>query len=94
MKTTETKTKFELGSVYITPGATEAINQKERAEALHRHSTGDWGEVPYPDHEENELSLREGYRLFSVYRTQDGVKFWVITEADRSSTTMLLPEEY
>lgn len=94
MKETETRAKFELGTVRMTPGVTEAVNAKERAEALYRHSTGDWGEVPYSDHQENELSLREGYRLFSVYRTEDGVTFWVITEADRSSTMMLLPEEY
>jgi hypothetical protein len=63
-------------------------------DALSRHLSGDWGDVCNEDRQENELSLREGFRLLSVYHASDGKKFWVITEADRSSTTVLLPEDY
>ena len=62
--------------------------------AISRHLSVDWGEVSDSDRAENELSLREEFRILSVYRTADGVKFWVITEADRSATTVILPEEY
>jgi hypothetical protein len=77
-----------------TPGALEALSREEITEALSRHHRGDWGEVGPQDWQENEMSLREGFRLFSVYRTAKGEKFWVITEADRSATTILLPSEY
>jgi hypothetical protein len=59
-----------------------------------RHVAGDWGEVDAHDSRENELSLKEGFRLMSVYTLPNGVEIWVITEADRSSTCLLLPEEY
>lgn len=61
---------------------------------LMRHSKGDWGEVGKEDWQENEVALSEGLRLFSVFRSKNGKKFWIITEADRSVTTILLPEEY
>lgn len=63
-------------------------------EFLSRHVTGDWGELPVEDRAENYLSLRRGFRLLSSYRTSAGDTLWVITEADRASTTVLLPEEY
>jgi hypothetical protein len=85
---------FELGQVVSTPGALEALTREEMSNALARHHRGDWGEVGRHDWRENELSLREGFRLFSVYRSEKGEKFWVITEADRSVTTVLLPSEY
>lgn len=85
---------FALGRLVSTPGALGAIPTAELQAALLRHSRGDWGEVGHEDWEENEIALREGFRLFSVYRTNDGTKFWIITEADRSATTVLLPEEY
>lgn len=87
-------TKFSLGCVVATANAQATLDLEDIENALGRHSTGDWGEVCPEDGEENELSLREGFRLFSVYRSKDGVKFWVITEADRTSTTVLLPEDY
>lgn len=62
--------------------------------ALSRHITGDWGEVDAEDKRANDQSLIDGSRLLSAYRSQDGTKFWIITEADRSVTTVLLPEEY
>ena len=86
--------KFELGQVAATPGAAKAIGIEQMMHAVFRHAKGDWGDVCREDKRENELSLRKGYRLVSSYKTREGVKFWIITEADRSSTTVLLPEEY
>jgi len=84
---------FSLGTVVATPAAVSAIAPEDIASALARHLSGDWGDVGTEDWAENELSLKEGFRLFSVYRSGD-TKFWVITEADRSATTVLLPEDY
>jgi hypothetical protein len=89
-----TTTKFKTGNIYATPGVNQHIPSVEVLSALARHSRGDWGTVGEEDRQENELSLVEGYRIFSVYEATDGTKFWIITEADRSSTTVLLPEEY
>jgi hypothetical protein len=83
-----------MGRVVTTPNAMRSVPADELMKALCRHASGDWGECSKEDWEENELSLREGFRLFSVYRTSDGTKFWIITEADRSATTVLLPEDY
>lgn len=85
---------FELGQVVATPGALETLTPEDIANALARHHRGDWGECGPEDWRENDTSLREGFRLFSVYQAASGVKFWVITEADRSVTTVLLPCEY
>ncbi len=86
--------KFPLGRLVATPNALEHIPNPDIMAALLRHLTGDWGDVDEHDREENELSLKEGFRLLSVYRSAKGVKFWIITEADRSATTVLLPEDY
>jgi hypothetical protein len=86
--------KFALGRVAATPNALRAISAEDAVTALIRHEAGDWGECGPEDWQENELSLKEGFRLFSVYRSSEGVKFWIITEADRSATTVLLPEDY
>ena len=85
---------FEIGLVYATPGALEHLDGEQLPKALHRHGRGDWGDVGEADRRENDLSAREGYRVLSSYTADDGTKFWVITEADRSSTTVLLPDEY
>ncbi len=85
---------FELGQVVSTPGALSTLTRQDMEKALARHHQGDWGEVGRHDWRANEEALTEGFRLFSVYRTEEGEKFWVITEADRSSTCVLLPEEY
>lgn len=61
---------------------------------LERHVAGDWGQVDQEDAAANDLALQEGARLLSAYKTLKGVKLWVITEADRSSTCILLPDEY
>ncbi|MGE0827680.1 MAG: hypothetical protein AB7G75_37405 [Candidatus Binatia bacterium] len=88
--------KFSLGRVVATPGALAALERAGQSpvEFLSRHVTGNWGEVDIEDWAENELSLREGFRLMSVYTTKQGEKLWVITEADRRVTTFLLPAEY
>ena len=87
-------TRFPLGRLVITPAAREALRSEDVTAAIRRHSTGDWGEVDEHDRRENELSLRQGSRLLSAYTGQAGTKFWVITEADRTATTVLLPEDY
>jgi hypothetical protein len=63
-------------------------------ELLTRHVTGDWGQLEDEDKKENELSLQQGFRLLSAYEISTGLKIWVITERDRSATTLLLPSEY
>jgi hypothetical protein len=85
---------FPLGVVVATPGALAEIADEVRRETLARHARGDWGDTGRGDWAENELSLKEGFRLLSVYHTPAGVAFWIITEADRTSTTILLPSEY
>jgi hypothetical protein len=82
--------------VVATPGALAAIEKfgQQPGDFLPRHVSGDWGDVPPEDIKENELSLQQGFRLLSAYHTSAGDKLWVITEADRSSTCILLPEEY
>jgi hypothetical protein len=86
----------DLGRYICTPGAKEAMEAagQQAYIFLDRHSFGDWGEVCRDDWEQNDLSLRDGFRLLSTYRTARGVRLWIITEADRSATTILLPEEY
>ena len=78
----------------MTRGAEREVTFEEALESVCRHATGDWGELDVHDRKENNFSLRSGYRLLSAYHTRSGRKFWIITEADRSSTTILLPEEY
>ncbi len=85
---------FSLGQVVATPGVLETLDPSEMLLSLARHARGDWGELDPEDIRENELSLAQGFRLLSAYRSREGVKFWIITEADRSVTTFLLPEEY
>jgi hypothetical protein len=89
-----TKASFPLGQIVATPNALSQLANDDIQAALRRHATGDWGDCNAGDWQENELSLREGFRLFSVYHSVAGAKFWVITEADRSATTVLMPEDY
>jgi len=86
--------KFSFGRTVITRNALERLTNKDVQGALARHGVGDWGDVCPEDRLENELSLREGFRLLSVYCSKAGERFWVITEADRSATTVLMPEDY
>ncbi len=89
--------RFELGLLVATPGALELLDELEVSPSglVERHMSGDWGEVPKADARENERSIRHGYRILSSYPVGDeGRKVWIITESDRSSTCMLLPDEY
>lgn len=86
--------KFQIGGLVGTANALASIPAPEIFVALWRHVSGDWGELDEHDRQENEFSLTRHLRLFSVYRSTLGVKFWIITEADRSVTTVLLPEDY
>lgn len=88
--------KFDLGKALSTRGTNEAMAEGGDipAEFLIRHKHGDWGDLDEHDRRENERSLRSGYRLLSAYRTRTKEQLFVITEADRRSTTLLLPEEY
>jgi hypothetical protein len=88
------KARFRLGKLVSTPGALERVSNGEMLRALGRHATGDWGNVCSEDAEANEDAVNERARLLSSYATNGGVRFWIITEADRSLTTVLLPEEY
>ena len=88
---------FSLGQIVATPGALAALEKTGQTplDFLSRHVRGDWGELDEHDRKENELSLKRGFRLLSSYRLSSGdTKGWVITEADRSVTTLLLPDEY
>jgi hypothetical protein len=87
---------FPLGKIVATPGAISALDEagQNPATFLKRHQSGDWGDCDEADRKENDLSVREEFRIFSVYHTSAGQKIWVITEADRSSTCVLLPDEY
>ena len=86
--------KFELGQVLITPGAHDDLDLKDVASCLVRHAGGDFGDVSEEDKEHNEEALVTGDRILSSYRDSNGIKFWIITEWDRSATTILLPDEY
>jgi hypothetical protein len=88
--------RFELGLATITPGALELLGSLEVSptELLERHASGDWGEIPSEDARENELALEHGFRVMSSYPLSGGLRVWVITERDRSLTTILLPAEY
>jgi hypothetical protein len=92
----QNKVLFPLGEIFLTIGATEALKESNQFpnEFLQRHQTGDWGDVCQADRKENKLSVKEGFRILSSYKTSKDVKIWVITEADRSSSCLLLPEEY
>jgi hypothetical protein len=88
--------RFELGIVVATPGALEVLGNLEvsPSELVERHASGDWGDVPSEDASENEYSLKHGFRVLSSYPLPGGERVWIITEADRSSTCILLPSEY
>jgi hypothetical protein len=91
-----TSPRFLLGRIVATPGSLAALVRTGETPVifLARHAGGDWGDVDEDDRTENEFSVKEGFRLLSAYQLRDGTRIWIITEADRSSTTILLPEEY
>ena len=86
--------RFQPGMLVATPGALRSLHQEEVVAALRRHLTGDWGELDEHDRRVNEHALLHGGRLFSAYGDRHAKRFWIITEADRSATTILLPDEY
>lgn len=86
--------RFPLGEVVITAHARACLPDMEVLKALHRHAQADWGDLTEDDRDANEQALLHGDRLFSSYRPAKGEKFYIITEADRSVTTVLLPEDY
>lgn len=86
--------KVPLGQIVATPAALGAVSHPDIVAALRRHAVGDWGEVDPDDRAANDDALKSGERLLSVYRSATGTTFWVLTEADRSATTVLLPDDY
>lgn len=93
----QTPPKFPYGHVAMTIGAAELGESVPLLPYLRRHIHGDWGDVSKDDAEENELSIREGFRIWSVYNLPENPtsdRLYIITEADRSATTFLLPSEY
>jgi hypothetical protein len=91
-----TTPKFPLGSLVATPAALEPLERAGQSPAgfLTRHAAGDWGEVDATDGKLKDAAAKAGERILSVYETKASERIWVITEADRSSTCILLPEEY
>ena len=86
--------RFELGRLLATPGVLNSVPSDDMWLSLRRHHRGDWGDLDEHDKKVNEEALLLGNRLFSAYRSVSGARFWIITEADRSVTTFLLPSEY
>jgi len=85
--------KVPLGRIVATPRALEFLSHEVIMAGLRRHEAGDWGELPPEDREANDRALMEGTRILSAYPSR-GLKFWIITEADRSVTTVLIPQDY
>jgi hypothetical protein len=92
---------FPLGRIVMTTNLQRKLQEtspgvweEELQGIITRHASGDWGDLGEEDKRENELSVRQGFRIFSAYTTSRGIKVWVITEADRSCTTALLPDDY
>ena len=90
----EPTAKFSLGQTVATPDALASIPDDEIQIALSRHVQGDWGELDKEDCDSNERALKDGGRLFSRYVSNQKTPFWIITEWDRSVTTVLLPQDY
>lgn len=93
---TNNKQKFPLGKIVATPGALETLSSSGETPAsfLNRHLGGDWGDICDEDKRLNDEAVECGFRILSAFKTQKDVTLWIITEADRSSTCILLPEEY
>lgn len=94
MEITLSKMRFSLGRIVITRNALDVLSSDDVWESLKRHANGDWGDVCEGDDELNDDALISEGRLLSVYSDRSGTRFWIITEWDRSATTILLPEDY
>ena len=86
--------KFRLGHIVSTPNALTQLSEEDILCGIQRHQAGDWGDLDSEDKAANDLALVNHTRILSAYRAENGTKFWLITEADRSSTCILLPEDY
>lgn len=88
--------RFPLGQIFITPGAADKLKETDIGPILVRHARCDWGDLTFEDKVVNDQALRDGQRLFSSYKNvgEYKIKVWIVTESDRSCTTILLPEEY
>jgi hypothetical protein len=85
---------FPLGQTVITRSAIDVLDPEDVRLCLARHARGDWGDLGKADLRSNQIALHEDLRLFSAYNDRNGARLWIITEADRSATTVLLPEDY
>ena len=85
---------FRLGRIVATPNARQSITQDDILTGIQRHQAGDWGNLTDDNRSANDRALAQGGRIVSAYQATNGTKFWLITEADRSITTILLPEDY
>lgn len=90
----ERRQLFSLGRIVATSNAIARLDNASILAGIRRHAGGDWGELDAHDRAANEAALRGGARLLSVYHDRRGTKFYIITEWDRSLTTVLLPEDY
>jgi len=86
--------KFRLGRIVSTPHALESLTPEDILMGIQRHQAGDWGDLDKEDVMANDQALLDGTRIISAYTSASGTKFWLLTEADRSATTVLLPEDY
>ena len=86
--------QFRLGRLLITPNAQGKLSETDIQAGLQRHSQRDWGDVDANDRQANNVAVTEGTRILSAYVSENKVRFWIITEADHSATTVLLPEDY
>jgi len=96
MSSPSKKIQLTLGKIFLTPRATEALENsaQDPKEFIDRHKQGDWGDVNAFDRERNDEAVANDLRVLSVYLTKADDKIWIITEANRSVTTILLPHEY
>ena len=86
--------KFRLGRIVSTPNALKSLTESDILTGIRRHQAGDWGDVKGGDLAANERALLQGSRIVSAYNGANNTRFWIITEADRLITTVLLPEDY
>jgi hypothetical protein len=85
---------IRLGRIVATPNVLQSLTEEDILMGIQRHQAGDWGDLTRGDREANDHALRQGGRIVSAYNAASGIRFWIITEADRAVTTVLLPEDY